>query len=108
METYIDLKEKINEEKLKIIGKEIKNGKLVIFPTETVYGIGTNGLSSEAVKKVYMAKGRDFKNPINLLVGNIEIVNKHLDLDFVINFPIKNTKKHEIIKKIPILRSFHR
>ena len=51
METYIDLKEKINEEKLKIIGKEIKNGKLVIFPTETVYGIGTNGLSSEAVKK---------------------------------------------------------
>ena len=76
METYIDLKEKINEEKLKIIGKEIKNGKLVIFPTETVYGIGTNGLSSEAVKKVYMAKGRDFKNPINLLVGNIEIVNK--------------------------------
>lgn len=76
METYINLKEKINEEKLKIIGKEIKNGKLVIFPTETVYGIGTNGLSSEAVKKVYMAKGRDFKNPINLLVGNIEIVNK--------------------------------
>lgn len=76
METYINLKEKIEEEKLEIIGKEIENGKLVIFPTETVYGIGTNGLNPEAVKKVFAAKGRNFKNPINLLVGSIDMVKK--------------------------------
>lgn len=76
METYINLKEKIKEEQLKNIGKEIRSGKLVIFPTETVYGIGTNGLNAEAVKKIYHAKGRDFKNPINLLIDSIEMVEK--------------------------------
>ena len=33
-------------------GKLIKEGKIVIFPTETVYGIGTNGLDKNAVKKL--------------------------------------------------------
>ena len=34
----------------------IKNGGLVLFPTETVYGIGANALSDEAVKKIFIAK----------------------------------------------------
>lgn len=54
----------------------IKQGKIVVFPTETVYGIGTNGLDEQAVKSLYEVKQRPFKKPISLLVSNIEMVNQ--------------------------------
>ena len=42
----------------------LKNGGLVVFPTETVYGLGGNGLSPEAAQKIYAAKGRPSDNPL--------------------------------------------
>ena len=42
----------------------IKNGKLVAFPTETVYGLGADALNEKAVKSVYEAKGRPQDNPM--------------------------------------------
>lgn len=54
----------------------IKQGKIVVFPTETVYGIGTNGLDQQAVKKLYEVKQRPLNKPISLLVSNMEMVNK--------------------------------
>jgi len=42
----------------------IKNGGLVAFPTETVYGLGANALNSEAVKNIFKAKGRPSDNPL--------------------------------------------
>lgn len=56
--------------------KFIKQGKIVVFPTETVYGIGTNGLNEKAVKKLYEVKQRPLNKPISLLVSNMEMVNK--------------------------------
>lgn len=53
----------------------IKQGKIVVFPTETVYGIGTNGLDENAVKKLYEVKQRPLNKPISLLVSNMEMVN---------------------------------
>ena len=47
-------------------------GGLVAFPTETVYGLGANGLSSDACKKIYSAKGRPSDNPLILHIGKIE------------------------------------
>ena len=41
----------------------IRQGKLVAFPTETVYGLGANALDEEAVKSTYVAKGRPIDNP---------------------------------------------
>lgn len=52
----------------------IKQGELVIFPTETVYGIGANGLDGKAVEKIYIAKGRKTDNPLILHISNIEMV----------------------------------
>lgn len=74
MERYLDMKNKIIFDKLKEPASIIKNDGIVLFPTETVYGIGANGLSSEAVEKVYKAKGRSTKNPINLLVSSKEMI----------------------------------
>lgn len=68
--------------KTQIFGKEgiseaaeiLKGGGLVAFPTETVYGLGGNGLDKEAAKKIYAAKGRPSDNPLILHVSSIEEV----------------------------------
>ena len=68
--------------KTQIFGKEgiseaaeiLKQGGLVAFPTETVYGLGGNGLDKEAAKKIYAAKGRPSDNPLILHVSSIEEV----------------------------------
>ena len=44
----------------------IKNGDLVALPTETVYGLGANGLDPAAVDKIFAAKGRPNDNPLIL------------------------------------------
>lgn len=47
----------------------IRSGGLVAFPTETVYGLGANGLDEEAVRKIFIAKGRPQDNPLILHVA---------------------------------------
>lgn len=51
----------------------IKNGEVVAFPTETVYGLGANALNADAVKKIFMAKGRPQDNPLIIHVSNFNI-----------------------------------
>ena len=51
MTKYLDLKKDYQKEDLTLAAENIKEGNLVLFPTETVYGIGANGLNSDAVKK---------------------------------------------------------
>lgn len=74
MKNYLDVRNGYQETEIKKIANIIKNGGLVLFPTETVYGIGTNGLNEKAVQKLYEIKKRDKKNPINLLVSNIAMI----------------------------------
>ena len=52
----------------------IKNGSVVAFPTETVYGLGANGLDEEACKKIFDVKRRKRDNPLILHVTNDEMV----------------------------------
>lgn len=53
-------------------GEIIRQGGLVAFPTETVYGLGANALNEEAVKKIFLAKGRPQDNPLIVHISNIE------------------------------------
>ncbi len=53
----------------------IKRGGLVAFPTETVYGLGANGLDENAVKKIFEAKGRPQDNPLILHVSDTKQLN---------------------------------
>lgn len=52
----------------------IKSGGLVAFPTETVYGLGANGLDENAVKSIFTAKGRPSDNPLILHISSKEDV----------------------------------
>lgn len=74
MQKYIDLKNDLDLEKLREPANIIRNGGIVIFPTETVYGIGTNGFNEESIRKIYEIKKRNFSKPISLLVSNMEMV----------------------------------
>lgn len=53
-----------DREALARAGGIIRDGGLVVFPTETVYGLGADALSDEAVAKIYAAKGRPSDNPL--------------------------------------------
>lgn len=53
-----------NQNDLAEAGRLIRQGQLVAFPTETVYGLGANALDEAAVKSTYVAKGRPSDNPL--------------------------------------------
>ena len=61
-----------NSETAKIAAGIIKNGGLVAIPTETVYGLGANGLDENAVAKIFEAKGRPQDNPLILHISGPE------------------------------------
>ena len=48
----------------------IKNGGVVVFPTDTIYGIGCDPYNDSAVKRIFMIKGRDEKKPLPVLAYN--------------------------------------
>lgn len=54
----------VQEEALRRAGEVLKNGGLVAFPTETVYGLGGDALNRESARKIYAAKGRPSDNPL--------------------------------------------
>ena len=70
---YFDLRDtkgqqKEIEDKIGAAAKILREGGLVAIPTETVYGLGANGLDSEAVQRIFEAKGRPNDNPLILHV----------------------------------------
>lgn len=72
--SYIHIIEEESDltEKLAEAGRLIREGGLVAFPTETVYGLGADGLNEEAARKIYAAKGRPSDNPLILHISCME------------------------------------
>ena len=75
MEKYLDFRNEINYIKLKQVAESIVQGKIVVFPTETVYGIGANAFDEEAVKRLYNIKQRNLSQPTSVLVSNMQMIN---------------------------------
>lgn len=67
-------RENINKAYIKKAADLIKEGALVAFPTETVYGLGADGLNNEACKKIFKAKGRPADNPLILHISHISML----------------------------------
>ncbi len=74
METIIKKidKNQIDEDAIREAGEILREGGLVAFPTETVYGLGANALDEEAAKKTYEAKGRPSDNPLIVHIADLE------------------------------------
>ena len=70
--------EELRKDEIEEAAKNIKSGGIVIFPTETVYGIGANALDKNAVKRIFELKERNLSKPISVLVSDFEMIEKIL------------------------------
>ncbi|MGC2110926.1 MAG: L-threonylcarbamoyladenylate synthase [Candidatus Korobacteraceae bacterium] len=59
------------EEQIRLAASLLRSGKLVAFPTETVYGLGANALDADAVARIFEAKGRPSSSPVIVHVSNM-------------------------------------
>ena len=86
METIIKKIDKnhIDETIIEEAGVILRNGGLVAFPTETVYGLGADALQEEAARKTYEAKGRPSDNPLIVHIADYEDLKKA-----AVNIPAK-------------------
>jgi L-threonylcarbamoyladenylate synthase len=66
----------INQDKLKYAAEVLKDGGLVAFPTETVYGLGANALNENAVENIFKAKGRPNDNPLIVHISDYIALDK--------------------------------
>ena len=78
METIIRKTEKkqLDKEAIRMAGDFLRNGGLVAFPTETVYGLGADALNEKAAEKIYAAKGRPSDNPLIIHITKMEDLGK--------------------------------
>ncbi|WP_142827128.1 L-threonylcarbamoyladenylate synthase [Planococcus soli] len=75
----ISVDKNVDEEKCYAQAVEIlRSGDVVAFPTETVYGLGADATNSEAVSKIFEAKGRPADNPLIVHVGSKEAALTHV------------------------------
>lgn len=95
---------------IKIAARVIKNGGAVIYPTDTIYGIGVNALDKNAVDKVYKIKKRPDSKPLSAVMSDIRMVKKYcvvgamrekifsalLPGAFTLILPIKASKRDKI------------
>jgi len=73
----------------KIATNFLKKGKLIVYPTDTIYGIGADSTSKTAVKKVFEIKQRPLSQPISVLVSDFDMLEEYAKL---------NEKQRKILK----------
>ena len=78
MKTIIEKTDELNmnTEAIQKAGEILKNGGLVAFPTETVYGLGADALNEVAAEKTYAAKGRPSDNPLIVHIATLDALDK--------------------------------
>jgi len=80
MKTHIYHKEDLKNDQVKShIKSVLHKGGLVVFPTETVYGIGANALNPQAVLNIYQAKGRPSDNPLIVHIAHKKDLFQYID-----------------------------
>lgn len=68
--------EKIGEEKLRLIADTVKQGGIIVYPTDTFYGLGANCFSGEALQRIYRIKDRQLGKPFPVLISDPNMVKK--------------------------------
>lgn len=69
-------RQKMDIEILKEAGEKIRQGELIAFPTETVYGLGADALNPDSTEKIYQAKGRPSDNPLIIHIAEYKEIQR--------------------------------
>lgn len=77
MSEIYNWKERIDKEELEKVVQTLNNNGVIIFPTETVYGIGGKATSRSVIDRVYNSKRRPRDKAVNILVSNINEIEKY-------------------------------
>jgi L-threonylcarbamoyladenylate synthase len=73
MPEILKVSDKNSEEIILTRATEIAaHGGIIAYPTETFYGLGADATNEKAIQKIFAVKGRDFKNPISLIIGQTD------------------------------------
>lgn len=92
MTKIFDWKSKINKKELDECIEVIENGGIVVFPTETVYGIGTNAFCEQSVRKIYEIKNRPDEKALTIMLSSIDeienfaVINNDIERKIIQNF----------------------
>ncbi len=90
MTNLVRLNERKKEEVVEIASRYIKEGKLVVYPTDTLYGLGANALSVEAVKKVFEVKKRPLSKPLPIAVCDLKMLRRYVYLNDLAEVLVRN------------------
>jgi L-threonylcarbamoyladenylate synthase len=71
----------LSEQEVEKVVTALRKGNLVVYPTETLYGLGANALDETAVKRVFIAKNRPFDMPISIAVSDLQMMENVAVLD---------------------------
>ncbi len=74
----------------------LQAGGVVLFPTDTLYGLGVDAFSNEAVDKIYAIKGRDEGKPIHALVRDIEMAERFCEIADEVRLLIERLPKGKV------------
>jgi L-threonylcarbamoyladenylate synthase len=80
----VNLKEVGIEATARSAAAALGKGGVIIFPTDTLYGLGADAFSDEAVARIYTIKGRDEKKPIHAIVSDLEMAGQYGIVDDMI------------------------
>lgn len=73
----LDINEEKSQKALEKAGQIIRSGGLVVFPTETVYGLGADATNEKSTKSIFAAKGRPSDNPLIIHLNSVEDAEKY-------------------------------
>lgn len=70
----------VDDEAVRRATVRLREGGLVVYPTETVYGLGADATDPEAIERVFAAKGRDRERPLSMAVPDLDAAAPYVDL----------------------------
>lgn len=79
------------EKNIRKARKILESGGVIVYPTDTLYGLGADIFNKEAVERIFKIKGRDFKKPLSVMVSNLKQIK---------NLAWVNKKQEKLIKTI--------
>lgn len=81
----------------------LRAGGVVLYPTDTLYGLGADALSDEAVGKVFQIKGRDEGKPIHAIVADTDMASRYADVSGAVRSVIEKLPKGQVTYIVPKL-----
>ena len=82
--------------------KVIKSGGIILYPTDTIYGLGCDAYNLNAIRKINIIKGSDPEKPLIYLMNDLNMVKKYVENipDFAVDFLLRKKPTTLIFKNL--------